>query len=259
MDFKTITLGFEDGVCTLTLNSPETMNALSSELNSELAAAIDMLGTDRLVRVLIITGSRKVFAAGGDIKAMASCNPEQARAYIEPIHQVFDKIANLPIATIAAVSGFAFGGGVELSLTCDFRIAAENAKFGFPEINLGIFPAAGGSQRLPRLIGTRLTKRLMFTGDTIDAAAALTYGLVDQVVPTEQLMEEVKQFAVKLSKKPPLALMRLKESIQQGINTDINTALLMEVDKCCSLFASQDQKEGMYAFMERREAVFKGE
>ncbi len=259
MEFKTITLGFEEGICTLTLSSPETMNALSSELNSELAAAIDMVVADRQIRVLVITGSQKVFAAGGDIKAMASCNPEQARAYIEPIHQVFNRIANLPMPTIAAVSGFAFGGGVELSLTCDFRIAAENAKFGFPEINLGIFPAAGGSQRLPRLIGTRWTKRLMFTGETIDAAAALSFGLVDQVVPTGQLMEEVKQFALQLSRKPPLAMKRLKESIQQGINTDINTALFMEIDKCCSLFASQDQKEGMNAFMERRTAVFKGE
>ncbi|KUG04633.1 enoyl-coa hydratase [hydrocarbon metagenome] len=259
MEWKTITLDFNEGVCTLTLNSPETMNALSSELNSEMGAAINMLSADRQVRVLVITGSKKVFAAGGDIKAMASCNPEQARAYIEPIHQVFNKIAGLPIPTIAAVSGFAFGGGVELSLTCDFRIAAQNAKFGFPEINLGIFPAAGGSQRLPRLIGTQKTKRLMFTGETIDAAAALSFGLVDQVVPTEELMEEVKQFAVQLSKKPPLALMRLKESIQQGINTDINTALIMEMDNCCSLFASQDQKEGMNAFMERRTAVFKGQ
>ncbi len=259
MEFKTISLSFDEGVCTLTLNSPETMNALSSELISELAAAIDMVILDKQLRVLVITGNQKVFAAGGDIKAMVSCNPEQARAYIEPIHQVFDKIANLPQPTIAAVSGFAFGGGVELSLTCDFRIAAENAKFGFPEINLGIFPAAGGSQRLPRLIGTQRTKSLMFSGDTIDATAALSFGLVDQVVPTETLMEEVKKFAAQLSKKPPLALMKLKESIQQGMNTDICTALIMEMDKCCSLFASQDQKEGMQAFMERRPAVFKGE
>ncbi len=259
MEFKTISLSLDEGVCTLTLNSPETMNALSSELVSELAAAIDMLSLDKQVRVLIITGSQKVFAAGGDIKAMASCNPEQARAYIEPIHQVFNKIANLSRPTIAAVSGFAFGGGVELSLTCDFRIAAQNAKFGFPEVNLGIFPAAGGSQRLPRLIGIQRTKRLMFTGETIDAASALSLGLVDQVVPGDQLMGEVKQLALQLSKKPPLALMKLKESIQQGLNTDISTALIMEMDKCCSLFATQDQKEGMYAFMERRPAVFKGE
>lgn len=259
MEFKTISLSFDNGVCTLCLNCPETMNALSSELITEMASAINMLSVNKEVRVLVITGSQKVFAAGGDIKAMASLNPEQARAYIEPIHQVFKRIADLPKPTIAAISGFAFGGGVELSLSCDFRIAAENAKFGFPEINLGIFPAAGGSQRLPRLIGVGRTKRLMFTGDTIDATRALSFGLVDQVVPTEQLMEEVKQFAAELSQKAPLALMKLKESIQQGINTDINTALIMEMDKCCSLFASLDQKEGMQAFMERRTAVFMGE
>ncbi len=259
MEFKTISLSLDERICTLTLNSPETMNALSSELINELATAVDMVTIDKQMRVLVITGKQKVFAAGGDIKAMLPCNPEQARAYIEPIHRVFDKIANLPQPTIAAVSGFAFGGGVELSLTCDFRIAAENAEFGFPEINLGIFPAAGGSQRLPRLIGAQKTKRIMFTGDTMDAAAALSLGLVDQVVPTETLMEKVKQFAAQLSKKPPLALMKLKESIQQGMNADICTALIMEMDKCCSLFASQDQKEGMQAFMERRPAVFKGE
>ncbi len=259
MEFKTISLSVDKGVCTLYLNCPETMNALSSELITEMASAIDMLSANKEVRVLVITGSHKVFAAGGDIKAMASCNPEQARAYIEPIHQVFNKIADLPKPTIAAISGFAFGGGVELSLSCDFRMAAENAKFGFPEINLGIFPAAGGSQRLSRLIGVGRTKRLMFTGETIDAAAALSLGLVDQVVPTGQLENVVKQFAGELSKKPPLALMKLKESIQQGINTDISTALIMEMDKCCNLFASLDQKEGMNAFIERRAAVFKGE
>ncbi|MGI6421218.1 MAG: enoyl-CoA hydratase/isomerase family protein [Syntrophomonadaceae bacterium] len=259
MEFKTISLSLDQGVCTLTLNSPKTMNALSSELINELGRAIESIAADRGIRVLVITGSQKVFAAGGDIKAMAECNPEQARNYIEPIHQVYNEIANLPIPTIAAVAGFAFGGGVELSLTCDFRIAAENAKFGFPEINLGIFPAAGGSQRLPRLVGVQGCKRLMFTGETINAAAALSMGLVDQVVPTDQLTENAKQLALKLSQKPPLALMKLKETIQQGINTDLATAMKIELDKCCLLFATWDQKEGMQAFMERRPAVFKGE
>jgi enoyl-CoA hydratase len=259
MEFNKIALSIEQGIAALRLNSPQTMNALSSELIEELGMAVNMVKNDRQVRVLYITGSEKVFAAGGDIKAMAECNPEQARAYIEPIHQVFNNIANLPKPTIAAVSGFAFGGGVELSLSCDFRIAAENAKFGFPEINLGILPAAGGSQRLPRLIGIQGAKRLMFTGETINAATALSLGLVDQVVSSEQLMEVVKELALKLSRKPPLAMMKLKESIQQGINTDLETAMKMEMDKCCCLFATQDQKEGMQAFVERREAVFKGE
>lgn len=259
MEFNKIALSIEQGIAALRLNSPQTMNALSSELIEELGMAVNMVKNDRQVRVLYITGSEKVFAAGGDIKAMAECNPEQARAYIEPIHQVLNNIANLPKPTIAAVSGFAFGGGVELSLSCDFRIAAENAKFGFPEINLGIFPAAGGSQRLPRLIGIQGAKRLMFTGETINAATALSLGLVDQVVSSEQLMEVVKELALKLSRKPPLAMMKLKESIQQGINTDLETAMKMEMDKCCCLFATQDQKEGMQAFVERREAVFKGE
>lgn len=259
MEFKTITLSIDQGIATLRLNSPETMNALSQELVGQLGTAINMMKDDPQVRAVIITGSEKIFAAGGDIKAMAGCDPEQARAYIEPIHQVFNSIANLPKPTIAAVSGFALGGGVELSLSCDFRIAAENARFGFPEINLGIFPAAGGSQRLPRLIGIQGAKRLMFTGETIKAPTALSMGLVDQVVLSEKLMEEVNSLASQLSQKPPLALMKLKEALLQGINLDLATAMRMEIDKCSLLFATRDQKEGMQAFMERRPAVFQGE
>jgi enoyl-CoA hydratase len=152
MYFKTISLTQEGAIGILTLHRPEAMNALNDELIGELGEAIDIILEDDQIRVLIITGGDKVFAAGGDIKAMLPCGPFEAKEYVTPIHKVFNQITELPKPTIAAICGFALGGGVELALTCDFRIAAENAKFGFPEINLGIFPAAGGSQRLPRLI-----------------------------------------------------------------------------------------------------------
>lgn len=259
MEFQTIRLSFEEGICYLKLDCPEAMNALTNELVNELRFALEKIARDKKVRVLVICGHPKVFAAGGDIKAMATCTPGQAREYIAPIHAVFNQIANLPQPTIAAVSGFALGGGVELSLTCDFRIAADNARFGFPETGLGIFPAAGGSQRLPRLIGISRAKELMMLGENIDASTALAIGLVNRVVSVDELMDEVKHFALKMVRKAPLALESLKSSIHMGGNTDLYTGLALEIDKCCSLFATSDQKEGMQAFMERRPAAFKGE
>lgn len=259
MENPSIGLSFEKGICFLKLDRPEAMNALTNELIRDLSAAIDQIAGDKAVRVLVICGHPKVFAAGGDIRAMATCTPRQAREYIRPIHKVFSRIAGLPQPTIAAVSGFALGGGVELSLACDFRIAADNARFGFPETGLGIFPAAGGSQRLPRLIGISRAKELMMLGENIDASTALAIGLVNRVVPTDGLMDEVKQFALKMVRKAPLALKALKSSIHLGMDVDLHTGLELEMDKCCSLFATGDQKEGMQAFMEKRPAVFKGE
>jgi len=258
LDFNTIILTQEGDVCVLTLNRPEAMNALSDELIRELGQAIDQIAQDDQIRVLIITGGSKVFAAGGDIKAMLAFGPEQAKEYLSPVHRVFNQISELSKPTIAAICGFALGGGVELTLACDFRIASENSKFGFPEINLGIFPAAGGSQRLPRMVGMAKAKELMFTGDTIDAAQALAIGLVNQVVPKEQVIEKAMALAGKLAVKPPLTLKSLKESMHNVFNMDITMGLETEIDKFCSLFATDDQKEGMTAFIEKRKPDFKG-
>jgi enoyl-CoA hydratase len=258
LDYKTIILTREENVCLLTLNRPEAMNALNDELIRELSQAIDQIAHDDQVRVLIITGGSKVFAAGGDIKAMLTFGPEQAKEYLSPVHRVFNQISELSKPTIAAICGFALGGGVELSLTCDFRIAAENSKFGFPEINLGIFPAAGGSQRLPRMVGMAQAKELMFTGDTIDAAKALQIGLVNQVVAKEQVIEKAMILAGKLAAKPPLTIKSLKESMHNVFNMDINMGLHMEIEKFSRLFATNDQKEGMTAFIEKRKPDFKG-
>ena len=258
MDYQTISLTQEGAIGILTLNRPEAMNALNDELIGELNQAIDKIAQDDKIRVLIVTGGDKVFAAGGDIKAMLKCGPWEAKNYVSPIHKAFNQIADLPKPTIAAITGFALGGGVELTLTCDFRIAAENAKFGFPEINLGIFPAAGGSQRLPRLIGMSKAKELMFTGDTIDAATALSIGLLNQVVVKEEVMEQAIKLAKKLAAKPPLAIKNLKESMHNVFNMDLNMGLNMELEKLCSLFVTEDQKEGMNAFIEKTKPVFKG-
>jgi len=258
MDYQTISLTQEGAIGILTLNRPEAMNALNDELIGELNQAIDKIAQDDKIRVLIVTGGDKVFAAGGDIKAMLKCGPWEAKNYVSPIHKAFNQIADLPKPTIAAITGFALGGGVELALTCDFRIAAENAKFGFPETNLGIFPAAGGSQRLPRLIGMSKAKELMFTGDTIDAAAALSIGLLNQVVVKEEVMEQAIKLAKKLAAKPPLAIKNLKESMHNVFNMDLNMGLNMELEKLCSLFVTEDQKEGMNAFIEKTKPVFKG-
>ncbi|MBC7076137.1 MAG: enoyl-CoA hydratase/isomerase family protein, partial [Syntrophomonadaceae bacterium] len=258
MDFKTVILTREESVGMITLNRPEALNALNDELIDELHRAVDIVSADEQTRVLIITGNDKAFCAGGDIKTMINMDPLQVKKYITPIHAVFNKITELPKPTIAAISGFTFGGGVELALTCDFRLAADNAKFGFPEINLGIFPAAGGSQRLPRLVGATKAKELMFTGDTIDASTAFSIGLVNQVVSREELMDSAKRLAKKLSSKPPVAIKMLKQAIHAGLNTDINTGLTIEVEKFCNLFATEDQKEGMAAFIERRKPDFKG-
>jgi enoyl-CoA hydratase len=258
LDFKTIRLTQEGAIGILTLNRPEAMNALNDELISEMGQAMDIITQDEQIRVLVITGGDKVFAAGGDIKAMLQFDPLQVKKYVTPIHNLFNQIYELPKPTIAAICGFALGGGVELTMTCDFRIAANNAKFGFPEINLGIFPAAGGSQRLPRLIGMAKAKELMFTGDNIDAATALAIGLVNQVVPREALMERAMNLADKLSAKPPITIKTLKESMHNVFNTDINMGLNIEIEKLCSLFATEDQKEGMAAFIEKRKPDFKG-
>lgn len=258
MNFDTIQFEQQDYIGILSLNQPKAMNALNARLIEELTAAIEMIAEDDSVRVLIITGGEKVFAAGGDIKAMLDCDPQGAKAYVAPIHKVFKMIEELPKPTIAAINGFALGGGVELALVCDLRIAADNSKFGFPEINLGIFPAAGGSQRLPRLIGLSRAKELMFTGDTIDAGQALQIGLVNQVVPAAEVMDAALKLATKLSKKSPLTMAVLKASLHSMLNSGQNTGLEMELEKLCFLFASHDQKEGMQAFVEKRKPEFTG-
>jgi enoyl-CoA hydratase len=259
MGFNTITYDKGDGIGVVTLNRPKSLNALCDELIAELGTVFDEIGEDRDVAAVIITGSTKAFAAGADIKEISQiASPAVAQGFVSRIHAVFNRIEGCAKPVIAAISGFALGGGCELALACDLRIAAENAVFGLPEIKLGVIPGGGGTQRLPRLVGVGRAKELLYTGDSIDAQEAYRIGLVNKVVPPESLMDEARTMAAKLAKRPPVALKMTKLAVNEGINMDLYSAIGHE-SRCFEiLFSTADQKEGMQAFIEKREAKFSG-
>ena len=240
----------------ITLNRPKALNAINAELVDELAVVVDHISKDSEVRAVIITGGEKAFAAGGDISYMVNINPLQAEEFLENIRSVFDKIESLDKAVIAGLSGLALGGGCELALTCDIRIAAEGTIIGQPEINLGIIPGAGGTQRLSRIVGPGWAKYLVMSGSQIDADTAFKIGLVTAIVPKDQLMEEAKKLAKTLAFKAPLALKAAKKCINLGMNVDLPTALSYEMKTWSGLFATEDQTEGMKAFLEKRKPVY---
>lgn len=252
MAYEVILLAKEDGIATITLNKPP-MNPLGSQVFRELIQAIDDIQADNSVKVVIITGAgEKALAAGADITEMATLTPVEVHTFCQSSLVAFSKIESLGKPVIAAVNGLCLGGGTELTLACDFRIAADTAKFGQPEINLGIIPGAGGTQRLPRLIGTAKAKELIFLGDIIDATTALNIGLVSKVVPLSSLMEETVKFAKKLASKPAVAMKMAKAAINTGMNLDITSALSLEIQNFVLAFASDDGKEGISAFMAKR-------
>ena len=256
MAYEVILLTKQDGIATITLNRPP-MNPLNTQVYQELIQAIDDIQVDPSVKAVIITGAgEKAMAAGADILEMANLTPVEVYTFCHNIMVAFSKIENLGKPVIAAINGFCLGGGTELTLTCDFRIAADTAKFGLPEINLGIIPGTGGTQRLPRLIGIAKAKELIFLGDIIDATTALTIGLVNKVVPLSSLMEEAVKLAKKLATKPAVAMKMAKASINTGMNLDITSALTLEIQNVILAFASDDSKEGMTAFMEKRKPNF---
>ncbi|TGE36396.1 enoyl-CoA hydratase/isomerase family protein [Desulfosporosinus fructosivorans] len=258
MEYKTIIVRIEEGIATLTLNRPEVLNALNDQVFNELADAASEMAADPTVRVVIITGGEKVFAAGADISQMATATAVEVMTSDKPSHRAFHLIETMPKPVIAAIAGYALGGGCELTLVADIRIAAENAQFGLPEIKLGILPGAGGTQRLPRLIGPGRAKELIFGGDFIKAEEALRIGLVNKVVPTNQLFEEAKKMAKRLCDRGAVALRLAKSAVNEGLRMDLEAGLQYE-DKCFNLlFATEDQKEGMRAFLEKRPAKFQG-
>ena len=258
MEFKTLIFEKEAGVGILTLNRPKQLNAINGEMLSDLSRAMDMIAADAEVKAVILTGGEKVFAAGGDIAFMSGADSPAAESFIALCHEAFDKVAGLEKPVVAAIAGMALGGGCELSLCCDIRICSENAKFAQPEINLGIIPGAGGTQRLARLLGPGWCKYLTMLGDPIDAGTALSLGLVAKVVPPDQLMNEAKKIAAKLAAKPPVALRVLKKAINYGMNVDLASGLAFEQKVFALLFSTEDQKEGMKAFLEKRKPVFHG-
>jgi len=256
--YKTLLYEKANGIGVVTLNRPEALNALNSTVYTELYDVFEAIENDEEVRAVILRGNgEKAFAAGSDVAEMANMNTLEVQKFMATIRKASDRVYSLTKPTIAAISGYALGGGNELAMCCDLRICSEKARFGQPEINLGLIPGAGGTQRLPRLIGAAKAKEMIFLGDMIDAATAFNLGLVNKVVPPEKLMEEAMVWATKLAGKSSPVLAMAKLAINTGIDTDINSGLNVET-KCDALcFATEDQKEGMKAFLEKRKAVFK--
>jgi enoyl-CoA hydratase len=256
--YKTLLYKKKDGIGIVTLNRPEALNALNSAVYTELYDVFEAMENDDEVRAVILTGSgEKAFAAGSDVVEMQNMDTIAAQKFMATIRKASDRIYSLSKPTIAAINGYALGGGNELAMCCDLRICSEKARFGQPEINLGLIPGASGTQRLPRLIGVAKAKEMIFLGDMIDAATALNLGLVNKVVPPDKLMEEAMAWAAKLAAKSGPVLAMAKLAINTGIDTDIDSGLDIEAlcDALC--FATEDQKEGMKAFLEKRKVVFK--
>ena len=259
MAYEHIIFQVEEGIATITFNRPKALNALNAALLDEFSKALDEIEADENIRVLVLTGSGdKSFVAGADITELATFSPLTAKNFAQKGHAIIAKLQQLPIAVIAAVNGFALGGGTEIAIACDFIYASENAKFGQPEINLGLIPGFGGTQRLPRLIGSNRAKELVYTGKMISAAEAENIGLANRVVPQDQLIEEVMNVAREIAGKGRASLRAAKQAINHGLNTDLATGIHIEIDGFGLCFGSSDSKEGTSAFLEKRKADFKG-
>jgi enoyl-CoA hydratase len=259
MEFTNIIFQIEEQIATITFNRPEVLNALNEASLKEFSHAIDEIAGDEDVRVLILTGAGdKSFVAGADIKEFLKFNALRAKHFSEMGHGIVNKLQELPIPVIGAVNGFALGGGCEVVIACDFIYASENAMFGLPEINLGIIPGFGGTQRLPRLIGKNRAKEMIFTGKMISSAEAQAMGLVNKVCAQDQLMTEVLNIAKMMVSKGKVSLRAAKQAINTGMDVDLKTGCHIEIDAFAICQASPDAKEGTVAFLEKRAADFKG-
>ncbi len=259
MEFKTLILEHQDATATVTINRAEKLNALNSATIAELDTAMKALAEDPGVRAVILTGAgEKAFVAGADISELAGLSREQGAEYARRGQAVFRYIEQMPKPVLAAVNGFALGGGCELAMACHLRFASSTARFGQPEINLGIIPGYGGTQRLPRLIGKARALQLLLTGEMLEAARALEWGLVNKVIEPGQLMPETKKFAELLAAKAPLATQYILEALYRGMETDLDSALSIEADYFGKACATEDMKEGTAAFLEKRAPQFKG-
>jgi enoyl-CoA hydratase/carnithine racemase len=247
-----------DGVATITLHRPAAANALSMELAAAVGHAFARVRHDETVRAVILTGAGKSFCAGADLKERRAMTLEETRSFLRSLNNVVDAVAAFPRPVIAAINGAAFGGGLELALACDFRIAAEGAQLGLVETRLGIIPGAGGTQRLARLVGLAAAKELIFTGRRIDATQADRAGIVSNVVPADQLMDAARSLAAELAGAGPLAVTQAKKAIDGGFDLPMAAALAHERDCYEVVLESEDRNEGLAAFAEKRLPNFKG-
>ncbi len=257
MDFVKVERG-DDGIAVLTIDRQEKLNSLNPQVIEEIGQALLGLEDDR-PRVTIVTGAGdRSFIAGADIAVMNEMSPLEAKRFAELGHAATALLDRSPVPTIAAVNGFALGGGAEVALACDIRVASENALFGFPEVSLGILPGMGGTQRLPRLIGPAVAKELIFTGRRIDAGEAQRIGLVNRVVAQGEALNAAKELAAEISANGPIAVRHAKTAANRSLDVDLISGLEYEADQFALLFATADAKEGMGAFIEKRKPRFEG-
>jgi enoyl-CoA hydratase len=256
MDY--VTINFDDNVATLTIDRQEKLNALDPQVVEEIGQALLELEAEG-PRAIVVTGAgERAFIAGADIGAMSVMSPLEAKRFSEIGHAAMALLDRSPIPTIAAVNGFALGGGCEVALACDIRIAAENATFGFPEVGLGILPGMGGTQRLPRLVGPALAKELIFTGRRISAEEAREIGLVNRVVAEGEALDAARELAAGISANGPLAVRHAKAAANRSLDVDLISGLEYEADQFALLFATEDAREGMTAFSDKRKPKFEG-
>lgn len=259
MAYTSLDLTCEGGIATLTFNRPKALNALNTALLEELADALARIGKDESIRVLILTGAgEKSFIAGADITEIATLTPLAAKKFAQVGQDVIGTLQGLAIPAIAAVNGYALGGGCEMALACDFIYASDKAIFGLPEINLGVIPGFGGTQRLPRLIGANRAKEMIFTGKHLTAAEAKEIGLVNKIFAPEELLAAAQETAKLIAGKGKASLCAAKQTVNQGLSADLATGLGIERDAFALCLASPDAKEGTGAFLEKRKAVFTG-
>ena len=260
MTFETLSVEQSNGVATVTVNREQVLNAINRATLQELGDCFNNLESDVSVRVVVLTGAgNRAFIAGADISELAEMTPTSGHAIARRGQELCERIERSAVPVIAAVNGFALGGGLELTMACTFRVAVDTATFGQPEVNLGLIPGFGGTQRLPRLIGPGRALEMLLTGKSIDAGDAERLGLVNKVVPTEKFLDEVDDFARVLADKPPMAVKYILEAVRTGIQIPLPDACELEATLFGLVAATEDMREGIQAFLEKRAAVFKGQ
>jgi enoyl-CoA hydratase len=259
MDYKNIKLDKKNGIGIVTISRPEVLNSLNDETIAELHACFDYIATDDEIKCVILTGEGKAFIAGADIGELALCDVISGRAKCDRGQALFFKMEELPKAIIAAINGFALGGGCEIAMACDIRLASAKAKLGQPEVTLGIIPGYGGTQRLTRLVGSGKAKEWIFTGDIYPADEAYRIGLVDEVYPPDELMDKAMEMAQKIASRGPLAVAAAKEAINLSFNVTLDAGCEHEAALFAGICVTKDKEEGTKAFLEKRKAEFVGQ